>query len=239
MPEDTIDYIGDELDLFKNATNWKSYFSGKLSPYISGHVLEVGAGIGINTPFLCRKETSAKVDSWTLLEPDPHLAARIPKSLPGDLAIETKVINGTITSAREQIYDTIIYIDVMEHIEHSHKEVALAKEHLSKDGRLIILAPAFNWLYNAFDKRIGHFRRYDKAVLRSEIDGRLAEEKLFYLDSIGLLASVANKLFLHKSLPSHKDIHFWDKKLLPLSKVCDPVIGYAFGKSLIGIYKNQ
>lgn len=239
MPENTIDYIGDELDLFKNATNWKSYFSGKLSPYISGHVLEVGAGIGINTPFLCGKDASANVHSWTLLEPDPELSGRIPESLPGDLAIETKVINGTIASVGQQIFDTIIYIDVMEHIEHSLEEVALAKERLSQDGRLIILAPAFNWLYNAFDKRIGHFRRYNKTIMRSEIDGRLVEEKLFYLDSIGLLASVANKLFLHKSLPSHKDIHIWDKKLLPLSKICDPVFGYAFGKSLIGIYKNQ
>ena len=126
----------------------------------------------------------------------------------------------------------------MEHIEDSRREVGRTLEKLAINGHLIVLAPAFQWLYTPFDKRIGHFRRYNKDIMRNEIDGRLKEEKLFYLDSIGLCASIANKLFLHKSLPTLKDIELWDKKMVPISRLFDPLIGYSFGKSLIGVYKK-
>ena len=45
-------YIGGELELFKNATNWKSYVAKKTRPFIKGDVLEVGAGLGANAKYL-------------------------------------------------------------------------------------------------------------------------------------------------------------------------------------------
>ena len=43
-------YIGNELELFKNATNWKKYFCSKIAEFIHGDVLEVGAGITFCAP---------------------------------------------------------------------------------------------------------------------------------------------------------------------------------------------
>ena len=71
-------YPGKELKIFAEATNWKSYFAGKLIPYISGKVLEVGAGIGQTTPYL----TNPKVSKWTSLEPDYNLFNKLVKSDP-------------------------------------------------------------------------------------------------------------------------------------------------------------
>ena len=45
-------YVGSELELFSEARNWKAYFSRVLAPYVRGQVLEVGGGIGSNTPYL-------------------------------------------------------------------------------------------------------------------------------------------------------------------------------------------
>ena len=67
------DYAGKELDLFAEAWNWKSYYSSFLRPYLEGNVLEVGAGIGGATIFLC----DGSQDSWVCLEPDAKLAKRI------------------------------------------------------------------------------------------------------------------------------------------------------------------
>ncbi len=65
----TKNYIGNELDLFKDATNWKKYFSKNISEFINGDVLEIGAGIGINTPYLIGNKTK----SITCVEPDKKL----------------------------------------------------------------------------------------------------------------------------------------------------------------------
>ena len=46
-------YQGDELDAFAEAENWKRYWSGKLRPLIGDAVIEVGAGLGGSTRYLC------------------------------------------------------------------------------------------------------------------------------------------------------------------------------------------
>jgi hypothetical protein len=45
-------YVGSELELFAAVGNWKTYWSRQIRPFITGDVIEVGAGIGSNTPFL-------------------------------------------------------------------------------------------------------------------------------------------------------------------------------------------
>ena len=235
--DDALDYIGDELELFKNATNWKTYFSKKIAEYIVGDVLEVGAGIGINTSFLASKPE--KITSWTLLEPDSMLSTQI-EAYTATVNIPRKtIINGTIKLVQDKKYDTIIYIDVLEHIEESQKEITLAKQCLKPNGHLIILVPAYNFLYNSFDKRIGHFRRYDKKVLLDDINAELSVIKLFYLDSVGVFASLVNKFFLKKALPSLGNIKFWDSYMVQCSKITDVLFLNSFGKSLIGIFKNE
>jgi len=64
-------YIGSELELFAAATNWKAYLGGVLRRFVLGRVLEVGAGIGSNIPYL----HNDLVAEWTALEPDQILPA--------------------------------------------------------------------------------------------------------------------------------------------------------------------
>ena len=61
---------------------------------------------------------------------------------------------------------------------------------------------------------------------------------LFYLDSCGLLASVANRLLLSQSIPTTKQIGLWDSYMVPVSRLTDPLIGFSIGKSLIGIWQR-
>ena len=232
---ESIEYVGNELDLFKDAINWKRYFSKNISKHIKGKVLEVGAGIGANTKFMV--EHSVGVKSWLCLEPDQKLLEQIKFESISDVKIEK--LNGTITDISTTDFDTIIYIDVLEHIEDSKKEIESIKSKLSSQGKLIVLVPAYNFLYSEFDREIGHFRRYKKSLLLNDVNNTLKKEQLYYLDSIGFFASLANKLILKKSLPSEENIRFWDKLLVNFSKFFDLIFFYSFGKSLIGIFKNE
>jgi SAM-dependent methyltransferase len=228
-----IDYIGTELELFKHAVNWKNYFSSSFREYIKGDVLEVGAGFGVNTSYL----VTPACTSWTFVEPDSKLAGKIEDYTAG-VTIPKKVIVGTTENVTSGTFDTIIYIDVLEHIERSVEEIQKAKDLLKPGGHLIILVPAFQFLFNEFDTQLGHFRRYDKPLLRSEIKSRLTEKKLYYLDSCGLCASIANKLFLKKSNINLSQVKFWDNVLVRISKISDIITFRSFGKSLIGVYEK-
>ncbi len=230
-----IDYIGNELELFQHAVNWKKYFSSKIKPYIKGDILEVGAGFGANTKYLLTSNSN----SWTFVEPDSILASQISEQTSG-INISKEIIVGTIDSlVEDKKFDTIIYIDVLEHIKESVEEIEKIKSHLKTGGHLIILVPAFQFLFNEFDARIGHFRRYDKPLLRIEINYRLVEKKLFYLDSCGFLASLANKLILKKSAINVGQVKFWDRFLIRCSYLSDFMFLRKFGKSLIGIYQKK
>jgi SAM-dependent methyltransferase len=231
-----IPYIGNELELFQHARNWKNYFGGLLSPYLGARVLEVGAGIGGTTEFLC----TGKQEKWLCLEPDPALYTDLKKKVDAGLlpACCSAVKGITQDLPRTEQFDAILYIDVIEHIEKDADELLSAYELLADGGYLIVLVPAHQFVYSPFDKAIGHYRRYNKRMLRTAGPAGLRLEKLVYLDSLGLMASVVNKLFLRQAYPTLPQITMWDKRLVPLSKIADKLIGYQTGKTLIGVWKK-
>jgi len=233
----TSEYVGNELELFAEAKNWKNYWAEKVAPYVKGEVLEVGAGIGGTTAVLIPKCTYT---SWLSLEPDKNLAEQIKinKDIPDDKKTIT-ILNGLITDIpKNKKFDTIIYIDVIEHIEDDRQELKLAHDRLKPEGILIVLVPAHNWLFSPFDKAVGHYRRYNKSRLKSSVPEMMKKERLFYLDSGGLIASIFNKLWLKQSIPTKIQINLWDRLIVPFSKISDVLIGFLIGKSLIGIWKK-
>jgi hypothetical protein len=64
MTNTDFSYAPGELELFKEAVNWKAYFASQLRPFIKRRVIEVGAGIGATTAFLC-DDGCGTIDSVT------------------------------------------------------------------------------------------------------------------------------------------------------------------------------
>jgi hypothetical protein len=103
---------------------------------------------------------------------------------------------------------------------------------------VIVLAPAHPWLFTPFDRAIGHFRRYTRRTLAAAAPEELRVEKLIYLDSVGLVASLGNRVLLNSSHPSHGQIQTWDRTMVPLSRLLDPLLGHRAGKSVLGIWRR-
>ncbi len=231
---ESFKYPGEELVLFQHATHWKKYFSGQIKPYIKGTVLEVGAGIGSTTILL----NDGSAGQWLMLEPDAQLSTQLKskietKGLPGNCLIQT----GTIDQL-SSTFDTIIYIDVLEHIENDVEEMKKAAQLLSSGGHIIVLSPAFNFLYSRFDKAIGHRRRYNRKMLRNITPADLHICSNRYYDTVGYFASLMNKLFLRQKYPTLKQVMFWDKWMVPVSKISDKLFLHSFGKSIIAVWKK-
>lgn len=68
-------------------------------------------------------------------------------------------------SSLDKKFDSIVLIDVLEHIEDDSKALELITKKLNKAGRVVILVPAYQFLYGKRDKNIGHYRRYTKGAL--------------------------------------------------------------------------
>jgi ubiquinone/menaquinone biosynthesis C-methylase UbiE len=230
MSVESFEYIGSELNFFSRARNWKNYWISVLRPYISGDVLEVGAGLGANTAELKNSE----VCSVHCLEPDETLATQLRDAMRGQPGITVGI--GTISSLSGRLFDTILYIDVLEHIKNDKSELTDAIRLLRPAGRLIVLAPAHQALYGPFDRSIGHYRRYDRGSLRSCSPPSARLEKMVYLDCVGLITSGAEKLILKQSMPKMGQILFWDKYIIPVSQALDPLFGYRLGKSIAAVW---
>ena len=231
---ESFKYPGDELVLFQHATNWKKYFSRPIKPYIKGNVLEVGAGIGSTTLLL----NDGSASQWLMLEPDQNMSASLKKKietreLPANCRLQTGTI-GQLTST----FDTIIYIDVLEHIETDAEELKKAATLLNAGGHIVVLSPAFNHLYSPFDKAIGHCRRYNKRKFRHITPEGTQLISNRYYDTVGYFAALMNKLFLRQKYPTLNQVKFWDKWMVPVSKIKDNLLFHSFGKSIIAVWKK-
>lgn len=230
-------YEGQELDVFSQARQWKQYFKSIIRPYIGQTVAEVGAGIGATTAVLCDSHQK----EWVCLEPDEKFR----------LVIEEKINSGELPACcrtsgsfmadldPDRQFDTILYIDVLEHIQNDSVELVEAGRHLVEGGTLIVLSPAYHFLYSKFDRSIGHYRRYDRAGLLALTPIGCKVEHLYFLDSLGMATSLANRFILKQSKPSLQQILFWDRFLLPFSRTLDWLTGFHFGRSVLIIWKKS
>ena len=223
-------YQGQELDNFDKASIWRKYIFLNIKNYIKGPTLEVGAGIGSftnNYKSLTSDITLSEIDTDNL----DFIKEKFKKDNFNFTSEHTKNINKN--------FDTIMYLNVLEHIENDNKEIANAFEKLNPNGYLIILVPAHNELYSKFDKAIGHFRRYDIDFFKKINLQRSKLIKLCYLDSAGYFLYYLNKVFFKEEVyPSKFKILIWDKIFTPLTFLLDKILMYKFGKNILYVLQK-
>jgi cyclopropane fatty-acyl-phospholipid synthase-like methyltransferase len=229
-------YVGSELELFAAATRWKRYLAAHIHPYLGRRVLEVGAGVGGTTRVLCDGGQAR----WLCLEPDRRLARTIEERRSrGDLPLCCEARVGTLQDlGQEERFDSVLYVDVLEHIADDAAELRLAASRLERGGHLVVVAPAHEWLYSEFDAAIGHHRRYTRRMLAALTPEGLEVQTCAYLDSVGLLASAGNRLLLRRGHPSATQIWVWDTFMVRLSRVVDVALRYRVGKSVLAVWRR-
>jgi len=222
-----------QLHLVSSSKNWQNYWTNKIKPFIGKKTLEIGCGLGTNIKFLI---ATNKIKYLTSLEPDRDLFNKVKKKFKSTNKI--KIINKKLSKLNvNRKFNCLIYADVLEHIKNDKKELIQASKFLKKNGRIIILSPAYNFLYSSFDKNVGHYRRYNKKMIKNIKPKNLSIEKCYYLDSIGFFLNLINKIFLKRN-PKKNDFFIWNNFIIPLSVIFDFIFAYKFGRSIICIYKK-
>ena len=232
-------YTGNELDVFKFAKNWKSYYLTFLKKYLKvTNVIEVGAGIGEMTSVLYPYANNAK---WVCLEPDKKNIKYAETNLNENFKNNNlNFAHSTFEDFKttKQDCDLVLFIDSLEHIEDDQQMFDKALSITKTGGHVAIIVPAHNFLFNEFDAKIGHFRRYNKKMLTKLVhnQGTIVVSK--YIDSVGFFLSLANKYLLKESDPKLSQIIFWDRVVVPLSKIVDKILFHSFGKNIVFIVRK-
>jgi 2-polyprenyl-3-methyl-5-hydroxy-6-metoxy-1,4-benzoquinol methylase len=123
----------------------------------------------------------------------------------------------------------------VEHIEDDRKAIDNCIQLLKPGGHLVILVPAFQWLYNSFDVELGHYRRYTRRSLRAlEEDAGLTVVHQQFFNAAGIIGWFIDGSVLRKRLIPRKQLLLFDK-LLPIIKLADVLSFHSIGLSTIAV----
>ena len=229
-------YEGDELSLFAGADLWRQYWLSQVTPFLGNSVLEVGAGVGSVTRIAATNHSS-----WVAVEPDAEQALSICSCSERHPELGVQVVHGTIADldTDRSNFDAVLYADVLEHIGNDRRELAEAVHRVRLGGHVIVLVPAHQWLFSPFDTAVGHYRRYNRKSLSVIAPSEVELVRSRYLDSMGMLASVANRVMLRQEIPTERQVAMWNSRLVPISQRVDAAIDYRMGKSLLMVWRRR
>ncbi|WP_186294141.1 class I SAM-dependent methyltransferase [Bradyrhizobium guangdongense] len=215
--------------------NW---IIGTMRPYLGRDVLEVGIGHGSYYEIL------GKLGRYSGVDIDPENVANSKSRYPGgDFAIADICSEEFRARFAPGSVDTVVCCNVIEHIEDDSRAVANMANALSRGGHLLLLVPALQQLYGDLDRLAGHHRRYNKALMLKACAGAPIEIlELRYFNPIGGLAWWINTFAKHETLDDsavNTQIRIFDKYVLPISRMVDPLTRSFFGQSLICVARRS
>jgi SAM-dependent methyltransferase len=216
-----------------DAMNYHRWILGMINPHITGRVLEVGFGYGQYS-----RELARHVTQLVAVDCDPRLLS-IGSTLPDNVELRIADLGRTefASTVGEDSFDSVVCINVLEHIEDDLAALQSLFRVLRPGGNLLLFVPAMPALYGSMDEMAGHFRRYSRRLLRQRLNSaRFELIELRYFNPLGAVGWWVNaKVVRPKDLsqPSiNQQILWYDKYVQPISRLIDPLTRRFFGQSL-------
>lgn len=190
-------------------------------------ILDFGAGIGTLSEIFRKKKYNVEC-----IETDENLI-----DILNDKGFKT---NSTFDCYVDNSIQNIVSFNVFEHIYNDVEILNEIYKKLSINGKFFLFVPAHKFLYSSFDKRLGHFRRYNKKELEYILkDCGYKIEKLFYFDSLGLIFALIYKLLNKDGTILECQIKLYDKFVYPVSRIIDYITLGLFGKNLVFVLSKD
>ena len=233
-----MDHSGLEtLEIFSEAGQFNAWMFERIKGYCCGAILEIGSGIGNMSAYLVEHFSDV-----TLSDMQPEYCQRLRRTFEGrpslrhiysvDLAAED--FGRTYPQLLGQ-FDTVVALNVVEHIDDHVLAVKNAHSLLRPGGRLVILVPAYPWLYNALDRELGHFRRYTRKSLKEVLSGeglRVESMEFFNAAAIGGWWMAGSVLRMDKIRKGPLNLY---NSLVWMMRLVDKVAGKRIGLSIIAV----
>ncbi len=231
-----LSYVGRDLEAMLFAGNYHRWILSVFAPYLGARLVEVGAGSGSFSELLAGRS----FQTLTLVEPSGEMFELLRQRVQTlDAAGRIKTLKAVFADVAAEIKsserpDSIIYVNVLEHIADDEEELRVIHGTLARGGRLFLFVPALPWLYGSFDNHIGHHRRYTLEDLTDKC--RRAGFRVVhahYFDLLGVAPWwIKYRLFKSKWMEPTA-VKFYDKYVVPAAQRIENMIPPKIGKNII------
>jgi SAM-dependent methyltransferase len=232
---ENLKYGTDTLKVISVAGNFNYWMYRTIAKHCSGDILEIGSGIGNISGFFIGNNASISFSDFDKsyfpelmekYEGNPNLKGIYHLDF-SDEKLESKhpELIGT--------FDTVFALNVVEHIPNHDQAIKNAYKLLRSNGKIIILVPAFQALFNQFDVQLGHQRRYNKKSLKELISSngfKIVHSQ--YFNFIGILGWFISGKILGKKMIPEGQMKLYNI-LVPFWKVVDYFTNRYAGLSVI------
>jgi 2-polyprenyl-3-methyl-5-hydroxy-6-metoxy-1,4-benzoquinol methylase len=208
----------------------------KLAHHLGLRVLEVGCGIGNMTPFWLR------ANQVTCIDVLPESVAAVRRQFAATPHVEALVADITSPTAVDHLgpshYDTVVCINVLEHIEYDGVALRHMHDVLMPGGKLLLFVPAGQYLYGHLDQVLGHYRRYALASLRALVQAQGFEVlEASYMNAAGIPGWFLSSRILRREAPPRGLLWLFNL-LTPVFVRVEEQIRPSFGQSVLCIARR-
>lgn len=172
------------LEILDFATNYNAWIASKLVPHISVPALEIGAGRGNITAFIVKEKHGVHIS-----DADRGFVRFLKKrfSTTPHTHVYAVDIEKSVPKTRVGYYSTIYAVNVLEHIKDDHRALVHIHCMLKPGGTVVLLVPAKKFAFNRLDRKLGHYRRYEKRELAGKLErSGFVVKKIEFFNIIGI-----------------------------------------------------
>jgi 2-polyprenyl-3-methyl-5-hydroxy-6-metoxy-1,4-benzoquinol methylase len=229
----------EELENLAQADRFFGWIADELGPHLGQRILEVGAGIGTIAAKMAERKNMSEI---TAIEPAENLFEQLQATatrFPNVTALQ--LTSQELAATHPQQFDSIVYVNVLEHILDDAAEMRTAFDLVDPGGTLGVFVPAMSRLYGSLDYKSGHHRRYDKTSLREVITGAGFEiVELRYLEVAGVVPYWLMYRVLNRQSLSPMSSGIFDRVVVPVSKLVQRLVpNPPIGKNLLAIARRR
>ncbi|OGR90252.1 MAG: hypothetical protein A3J74_10365 [Elusimicrobia bacterium RIFCSPHIGHO2_02_FULL_57_9] len=202
-------FVRDAQHLLGQAGCLNQWMADVLEKFVGRRVLEIGSGLGHITGHL-----SPRRELYVASDIDPYFRRRIEERFSASPNVKTAqvdLLRSEDFAPFERGLDTIICLNVLEHIDDHESALRNMQRALAPGGRLLLLLPQGAWLYGTIDELAGHRRRYHQGELRRLlVKAGFSVERMFGFNRAGTPGWYLNGKILKRSYFGKKQLKTFD-----------------------------
>lgn len=205
-------------------------------PFLGDRIIELGAGTGSFAEGLLEAH---KPTQLTLYEPAINLFPSLRKRFEGRPGV-TPLHSHLDERTAPQSADTVVMVNVLEHIEDDSQCLRHIHRVLAPGGHLLLFVPALPALFGSLDRAFEHFRRYTKRGLRQTLDETgFRIEQIRYFNLIGVAAWFWSGRILKRKMVPGRDVRIFDRWIVPAAALLEGAWEPPLGQSLLVVAGKQ
>ncbi|TAL10246.1 MAG: class I SAM-dependent methyltransferase [Nitrospirae bacterium] len=245
MPHAEHDSLVSDLEALAGLENYHGWILDEIRPYLKPRLVEIGGGIGTFTKLLVQAHLLPRpATRLEVFEPASAFCLRLRDALqqayPDLLRTGRLVVTGTFFQPAPDQCDTVIMVNVLEHIQDDQESIRAAYQSLSPGGTFIVYSPALPWLYSPHDKAVGHYRRYKmnglEQLMRKEGFVVVAAK---YMDCMGVIPwYLLNVIGGSTSINPHL-ARLYDQWFVPVTRLVERLWHPRIGKNVLVVARKD